>query len=415
MAITTTIDDLRDAGLLVSGTEPTTRENGDALVNGVDFWADPSGTIYWRLSGTWVEIITVADTPTGLDVAQSGTVTLSGVQAVEVDADLLQADATIVQSGAVTLSGVQSVVVDALQVYATIAQSGSVTLAGSQSVAVESGVEAPTTVDVTQSGSVTLTGTQAVEVIRAVAATLAQSGTVTLSGSQSASVTSATPSGFDILNDIAWHTAFWADDPNWTNPGDGNAVAQWDDGTGNTRHATQATGGDQPIYRASVAALNSQPAVQFDGAGDFLKTATWTELSQPNTIVAVGQWTTTANASAMFDGAITSKRHLLYISGGFWTMNAGANGPQVSANTDPHLFVARYAASPSLEVDGTGGTTQSEGSQGLTGITLGAWGDDRFYLPGYIAFFGVFDGELSAGELSDIETWAADAYGLTIS
>ena len=47
-----------------------------------------------------------------------------------------------------------------------------------------------------------------------------------------------TATGFDPLS-ISWHTAFWAEDPAWSHPADGVAVSQWDDATGNARHAIQ--------------------------------------------------------------------------------------------------------------------------------------------------------------------------------
>lgn len=47
-------------------------------------------------------------------------------------------------------------------------------------------------------------------------------------------------------------------------------VSQWSDTSGNSRHLTQATGGAQPAYTASLAAMNNQPAVTFDGVNDQL-------------------------------------------------------------------------------------------------------------------------------------------------
>lgn len=54
-----------------------------------------------------------------------------------------------------------------------------------------------------------------------------------------------------------------------TASGDGSAVSAWGDETAGYSVA-QATGGNQPLYRKQVAALNNRSAVQFDGTDDYL-------------------------------------------------------------------------------------------------------------------------------------------------
>lgn len=55
---------------------------------------------------------------------------------------------------------------------------------------------------------------------------------------------------------------------------DGAAVSQWDDRSGNARHATQATSGKRPVLRTS--GVNGRPAVDFDGTDDELITPAYT-------------------------------------------------------------------------------------------------------------------------------------------
>lgn len=49
---------------------------------------------------------------------------------------------------------------------------------------------------------------------------------------------------------------------------DGDAVAQWDDSSGNAKHLTQGTAGSRPTYKTNI--LNGHPVVRFDGSADHL-------------------------------------------------------------------------------------------------------------------------------------------------
>lgn len=50
----------------------------------------------------------------------------------------------------------------------------------------------------------------------------------------------------------------------------GETVKTWQDQSGNTRHATQGTDADRPLYVTS-SSINSKPALNFDGLTDYLK------------------------------------------------------------------------------------------------------------------------------------------------
>jgi len=51
----------------------------------------------------------------------------------------------------------------------------------------------------------------------------------------------------------------------------GGALSQWDDKSGNVRHATQGTGALQPIYTTGL--LNGLPGIVFDDSDDFMALA----------------------------------------------------------------------------------------------------------------------------------------------
>lgn len=218
---------------------------------------------------------------------------------------------------------------------------------------------------------------------------------------------------FDPLS-ISWHTAFWAEDPNWTDPGDGNPVSQWDDASGNGRHATQATGSQQPTFRSSDAGYNNKPVVDADG-GDLLQTSAFgSPLSQPGTLVVVGS--TESNLGVLVTGLTSTARWQLYRADSNQRrhkMYAGSELASGSAGpTAPTLFVATYdGGSSSLERNGSTIMAGNAGSQSLDGLSLFAYLDGTFGEVGRIAFLGLIGRELTSQEKSDLLSWSQSHYG----
>lgn len=222
--------------------------------------------------------------------------------------------------------------------------------------------------------------------------------------------------------DLGWHTAFWAEDPNWSHPVNGGQVSQWDDATGNARHAVQATSGSQPFYRASVAALNNQPAVDFVTTMKSLKTAAWTAVPQPWTLVAVGRFSSDPGTTQyMFDGSGASNRSILNnaSSGGYrFYVGTGISGG--TDDTNAHLFVGlANGASSLLAVDGTTLVSGNAGSHTQTGLTMGTSHtqvDNSFRFFGEIAFAGIFPGDVTAdASWADFKAWVTSHYGITVA
>ena len=218
--------------------------------------------------------------------------------------------------------------------------------------------------------------------------------------------------------DISWHAAFWAEDPNWTPPADGAAVSQWDDASGNGRHATQATGSKQPVYRASATKLNNQPAVQGDAADDALATASWTALSQPVTVASIFAYRTIGfgrGASMVFDGITSSNRQTAFHVGSNNDLAIFAGTALTDTatvqDTDAHLWIATFDTTDTLEEDGTTLLSGSAGSQTLTGITLFSDFGQTARMDGWISFLGVKNGTLTAQEKADLRSWSQSHYG----
>jgi hypothetical protein len=221
------------------------------------------------------------------------------------------------------------------------------------------------------------------------------------------------PAGpFDPLTSIPWVSAYWASDPAWTPPADGGAVTDWPDaGTANADLA-QATAAVQPTYRAAVAALNNKPAVEF-AADDHLDVTGIATIPQPFAVVAVLDVATTAGSQLIVNDAAGASDSLLGISAGAFVMRADASVGTGTPTVGGQLVVAKYAgAASNLTKDGvTGadvnpGTVDHENARYL-GTSLGVSG----FAGGRLAFVGVLDRDLSAGERSNMRTWSQSFYG----
>ena len=228
--------------------------------------------------------------------------------------------------------------------------------------------------------------------------------------------------GAEILTAIAWKAAFWAEDPDWTPPSDGAAVASWRDAGSEAKNA-ESVGAAQPTYRASTAAFGSRPTVQFAGSPQSLTTVNWTTAIDAATAVT---WVVVASAAAstnqVFIGSNTNASSDHYLSAhstNQWNMFRGGSGDRGGVtNTSPHLIIGVMngsSGSGTIEVDGTlVKSIAGSGSATLPGVCLGKFPETR-YLIGHLAFAGVLSGSISAGDRTLIEEWAADTYGLTIA
>jgi hypothetical protein len=88
------------------------------------------------------------------------------------------------------------------------------------------------------------------------------------------------------------------------------AVSQWNDKSGNARHATQGTAGSRPAYSAT--SLNSLPGFTFDGSDDFLALPNSTMPSAQSSVFAVFK-----TGSALVTGRLIGRS---YNAEG-WTLN----------------------------------------------------------------------------------------------
>lgn len=173
-----------------------------------------------------------------------------------------------------------------------------------------------------------------------------------------------------VANLAAWFKA----DSGTSTTTDGVAISQWNDSSVNVRHATQATGSLQPLYKAAI--QNGLPVVRFDGVDDQLKTGVFV-LNQPATFFVVGAYRGVFNAakniltdglSAAFANVIS--RDSATLVGCF----AGTTAQDVT--TTPQSFhvysVIFNGASSEIRADGGTATVGNAGVNTAGGVSLGA-------------------------------------------
>jgi hypothetical protein len=145
---------------------------------------------------------------------------------------------------------------------------------------------------------------------------------------------------------------------------DGTAVASWADSSASGNTLTQATAGQQPVYKApaSVPWLNGNPAVRFDGTDDQLTRTTG--VASPTVaqstlamVIYIPAGTTNAapfkaTAGAGFDITLQRGNAQFSASGGGSSQTVLAGQWQISSGV--HIVVVIYdGAQQHLYVDGT--------------------------------------------------------------
>src|SRR3990167_8214181 len=90
---------------------------------------------------------------------------------------------------------------------------------------------------------------------------------------------------------------------------DGDVIGGVTDKSGSANHSTQVTSTAKPTYKTGI--QNSLSAALGDG-GDWLATAAFTELAQPNTIFVVVKNPSLVGTEHLFSGITALKRHIIY-------------------------------------------------------------------------------------------------------
>lgn len=161
--------------------------------------------------------------------------------------------------------------------------------------------------------------------------------------------------------------------------------------------------------------LNGQPAVRFDGSSDYLSVSFTSAESQPNTIFIVGVSPAASGSNPFIDGSSMSGRHVVYWASSNWAIYGGETNVDGSTDSGSNLFTAIFdGASSVIREDGAQTGSGNPGSNGLDGITLGAYADQSTFGEVDILEVVPCNTRLSPSEIDAEEQRLADKYGITL-
>jgi hypothetical protein len=183
-------------------------------------------------------------------------------------------------------------------------------------------------------------------------------------------------------------------------------IEKWNDLSGNGNDLTSTGPGTEPNLLSSY--LNGHDCGDFVDNTDFSQSAGSLGLTQPFTFWMVLE-ADAASATANYinsGGAGPFAQLGIYNQGGSdkWYMRAGGS----TFDTSPHYFVVLYnGASSYMRIDGSEVVSGSAGSNGFGIISIGQGSID-----GNICEAGATDDALTGTELTNLESYLADRYGL---
>jgi hypothetical protein len=210
-------------------------------------------------------------------------------------------------------------------------------------------------------------------------------------------------------------TALWldADSPSSITL-NGATVSQWNDKSGNGRHATQATAANQPTYTAN--GLNGKPVLTFDGSNDELNfSATRNSLYSVATIVK-----TNLGESGYFQfGAVNTYGSMFAEAGPSYR----ARGPAFTDAVAPFIagetaiLVGTYGTTSNIWKNGTQGTPASSSLDPMPPNTTSAIGslNGTYFLNGLMGEIVVANENLSTDNRQKLEGYLAWKWGTQAS
>lgn len=217
---------------------------------------------------------------------------------------------------------------------------------------------------------------------------------------------------------IGWAKAVWAEDPAWTNPGNGATSTTWHDAGYLGGDFTATTG---PTFRSTSASFGSRPIMEFAAAASSVMSCpAFASMAAPWSHVLIARVrTTNAVNKFLVDLDVPGPTASIFKSAaspGTWTWNAGTQRSGGTPNTAAHLFTMIAGPALSGMIDGTYVVGSLVGSQALTSLRLGGSRDGTLFADMDLAFYGLYAGNVTTHpHWTAFKAWVASYYGFAVA
>ena len=201
---------------------------------------------------------------------------------------------------------------------------------------------------------------------------------------------------------------------------DSDVVGAWQDFSGNSNHAAQATTSKKPLLKTGI--VNGRDVVRFDGTDDWLMGAFGSGLTQPFTVIIVTRLATAAvNDNAYYsvlDGDDLTNRMNIYKtivpSPDVWSIYAGAGLADGAANDSWNIWsTLANGASSEYWINSVSKAAGDAGAQNPDGVTVGAdAGGVGSWWDGDVAEILIYDPSLSTANRTALENYLNDRYAI---
>jgi len=199
---------------------------------------------------------------------------------------------------------------------------------------------------------------------------------------------------------------------------DGDSVSSWTDLSNKNRHATQATAAKKPVFKTNI--QNGNPVVRFDGTDDWMSTAAWGDLLQPNTIFIVAKIPIAAS-KIILDGVDSTKRHQFStgITENTLIQFAGTSATITQLGIRGNWAIASLAYNSPLSnayINGVLTNTGNLSTNVLSGLTLGGHPTIDDYHPSTdMGEIIVYNKILTVTERQRIELYLSRKWGVSLA
>jgi hypothetical protein len=213
-----------------------------------------------------------------------------------------------------------------------------------------------------------------------------------------------------IFDPLSLSPALWLSDT-------GSDPAQWDDISGNGRHATQSNSSFRPSIATN--ALNGRQVRRFDGSNDSLTTASFS-ISQPYTSFCVFISTDIVTAQIALRGGsdVEAGVNIIVHRGAtaFSGINAGtAFLPLASSPNWQILGTTGNGSNSFVFRNGTVSSSGNAGANAINGVGVGISRVGTDFLNGDIAEILIFPTALSTEDRQKVEQYLSTKYAIALA